>query len=76
MSDDLFDALDSAITAAEAGAQATVAIWRQLTPNEQDRWLEQAADSWPRLDLFLKTILPAAEKIVDDERRDERRDDA
>jgi hypothetical protein len=65
----LADALDSAVNAAEGAIQATWAIWHLMTPAEQDGWLAFAAISWPRRDVFLKTILPAAEQIVDDERQ-------
>lgn len=63
----MFEALTCAITPAEAGIQATVAIWYQLSPSEQDRWLEQAETSWPGHDVFLKVILPASERIIEDE---------
>lgn len=66
-----FDALNCAITAAEAAMQATCALWETLTYTERDRWLEQAATCWPRRDIFLKTILPAAAQVVADERSDD-----
>jgi hypothetical protein len=64
----LFEALYCAITAAEAATQSVAALWWHLSPAEQVRWLEEAETSWPRRDIFLKTLLPAAEKIVADER--------
>jgi hypothetical protein len=70
-SNDRYNALDCAITAAEAASQATVAIWRQLTLDERDRWLEWAPTSWPRRDVFLKTILPAAAEIIANEALEE-----
>jgi hypothetical protein len=67
--DELLNALDCAVTAAEAGSEATVAIWKRLTPEEQAQWLQRSATSLPRYDLFLKPILAAAQQIIDDDRR-------
>lgn len=72
---DLTDALDCAVIAADAAMQATVALWDHLSPAEQDRWLESAATSWPRRDIFIKAVLPAAAKVIADEREDRLRED-
>ena len=63
----MFDALDCAIGAAEGGMQATALIWDSLTPEERAKWLQEAEACWPRRDIWLKTILPAAGKIISDE---------
>ena len=39
-----------------------------LTPAEQDRWLAYVATTWPRRDVALKTLLPAADKLLADMR--------
>jgi hypothetical protein len=62
-----YNALQSAITAAEAGMQTTFVLWNELTPAEQDEYLALARDCWPRTDLFVKRIIPATRQILDDE---------
>jgi hypothetical protein len=64
---ELFEGLHGAIIAAEAAIQTTVALWRHLSPAQQDGWLAEAQTRWPRADIFLKTLLPAAENIIADE---------
>ena len=64
---DLLDALDCAVVAAEAGCQASAGIWRQLTTEQQETWLARSARSVPPFAVFLKTILPAAQKMADDD---------
>jgi hypothetical protein len=64
----LGNALDSAVQAADGACQATWAIWHTMAPAEQDDWLESARHRWPRSDIFLRVILPAAEAIVHAER--------
>jgi hypothetical protein len=62
--DDRCIALDNAIDAARGAVQAAAGIWEMLAPAEQDRWLEHAEIVWPRRDVALKTLLPAADKIL------------
>ena len=57
-------ALKRAISAAENAAQAVACIWEMLTPTEQDRWLDAARVVTPRRDVALKTLLPAADKLL------------
>jgi hypothetical protein len=66
--DDIAKALTPAVYAADNAAQAVVSIWQSMTSTKQDRWLEEAKSCWPRADIMLRTILPAAEKIIADER--------
>jgi hypothetical protein len=62
-----FSALDCAVGAADAAMQGTLGIWNAMDPHDRDRWLESRGFDWPRLDIFLRAILPTAKKIVDDE---------
>jgi hypothetical protein len=39
-----------------------------FTPAEQDRWLEEARAVTPRRDVALKTLLPAADKLLAERR--------
>jgi hypothetical protein len=66
MDDDerLANALGAAVTAADNAAQAAYGIWHAMTAGEQDAWLERARTCWPRFDVKLGVILPAAEAIV------------
>ncbi len=73
MSDDKFSALNNAITAAEAATQATFALWQHMSPDEQECWLAEAEIRWPRSDIFLTTLLPAAIQMVADERASDER---
>ena len=57
-------ALERAISAAENALQAVACLWEMLTPAEQDRWLAYVATTWPRRDVALKTLLPAADKLL------------
>ena len=57
-------ALERAICAAENAVQAVACLWEMLTPAEQDAWLAYVATTWPRPDVALKTLLPAADKIL------------
>jgi hypothetical protein len=72
MSNEKFNALYGAITAAEAATQATFALWQQMSPEEQEDWLAEAGITWPRCDIFLKTLLPASGKMIADERAADR----
>jgi hypothetical protein len=62
--DERIIALERAISAAENAAQAAAQLWEMLTPDEQDVWLADAATTWPRRDVALKTLLPAADKLL------------
>ncbi len=69
MTDDLYDdsraiALERAISAAENATQTVACIWELLSPTEQDRWLAHARAVTPRRDVALKTLLPAADKLL------------
>lgn len=57
-------ALERAISAAENAVQAVARLWQMLTPAEQDAWLVYVATTWPRRDVALKTLLPAADKLL------------
>jgi hypothetical protein len=65
--DPLSEPLSCAVYAAEAAAQATLGLWRLMSPTQQSRWVQEAQTCWPRRDVFLKVILPAAERILSDE---------
>jgi hypothetical protein len=43
-------------------------LWAMLTPAEQDCWLGWAAIITPRRDVALKTLLPAADKVLSEMR--------
>jgi hypothetical protein len=43
-------------------------LWEMLSSAEQDRWLEHARAITPRRDVALKTLLPAADKLLADMR--------
>lgn len=51
---------------AENASQAVASLWEMLSPEEQDRWLAGARAVWPRRDVALKTLLPAADKLLAD----------
>jgi hypothetical protein len=76
MNDDTFDvwddvrcvALTRAVGAAEDATQTVACLWEMLSPAEQDRWLEHARVITPRRDVALKTLLPAADKLLADMR--------
>ena len=57
-------ALERAISAAENAVQAVACLWEMLPPAEQDTWLASVATTIPRRDVALKTLLPAADKIL------------
>lgn len=66
---DLYDdmhviALERAISAAENAVQAAAQLWEMLTLAERDAWLANAATTWPRRDVALKTLLPASDKLL------------
>jgi hypothetical protein len=61
-------ALDRAIDAAGGAIQAAAVLWAMLTPAEQDCWLGWAAIITPRRDVALKTLLPAADKVLSEMR--------
>lgn len=67
MSDDLFNALDGAVIAAEAACQTSAAIWGLLTTEQQDHWLSSRSGAFPPLTVYLKTIVPAAHKMIADD---------
>jgi hypothetical protein len=57
-------ALERAISAAENATQVVACVWELLAPAEQDRWLFLARSVTPRRDVALKTLLPAADKLL------------
>jgi acyl-CoA reductase-like NAD-dependent aldehyde dehydrogenase len=57
-------ALERAISAAENAAQTVACLWEMLTPAERDRWLAHAREVTPRRDVALKTLMPAADKLL------------
>jgi hypothetical protein len=57
-------ALERAISAAENAVQAVACLWEMLTPAEQDAWLAYVVMITPRRDVALKTLLPAADKLL------------
>jgi hypothetical protein len=57
-------ALERAICAAENATQTVACLWEMLSPAEQDRWLAAARAIMPRRDVALKTLLPAADKLL------------
>jgi hypothetical protein len=61
-------ALDHAIDAGAGAIQAAAALWEMLTPAEQDCWLGWAAVITPRRNVALKTLLPAADKVLSEMR--------
>ena len=62
-----FRALNAAVAAAEASAQATVGIWNSLSQDQRDAWIASHARNFPRFDVFLQPILDAAERIIEEE---------
>jgi hypothetical protein len=41
-------------------------LWEDLSAADQDRWLTYARAVTPRRDVFLKSLLPAAEQMCAD----------
>jgi hypothetical protein len=59
----LGDALARACRTADWALSTVVAIWKSLTPGEQEAWLEDAPIFWPKCDVMLPAILAADERI-------------
>ena len=61
----LGDALDCAVTAAEAGAQATLGIWQQMSPEERQHWIDtRGPDRWPPVGAFLRPVMVMAQQAI------------
>jgi hypothetical protein len=61
------ESLMAAVFAADNGIRAATWLWRTMTPAQRADWQAYVETCWPRADLMLKVLLPAGEKISEQE---------